>query len=105
MTESIKWDGTSPIDHEPIIKTALLSYITAEEKEKAAIISYGDLGGILKKSHGSSFHGGSYGECIIQSDIKGVTVNILDLNIKYEMTWNKAAKAIHRWIKESTENG
>ena len=28
MFETIKWDGTSPIDHEPIVKTALLSYIT-----------------------------------------------------------------------------
>ena len=100
MTESIKWDGTSPIDHEPIIKTALLRYITDEEKEKAATISYGDLGEIMKKNHGRSYHGGSYGECIIQSDTKGVTVNIPDLNIKYEMTWNKAAKAIHRWVRE-----
>ena len=100
MTESIKWDGTSPTDHEPIIKAALLRYITDEEKEKASTISYGDLGDILKKSHGSSFHGGSYGECIIQNNTKGLTISITDLNIKYEMTWNKAAKAIHRWVRE-----
>lgn len=103
MTETIKWDGTSPIDHEPIIKTALLSYINAEEKEKAATISYGDLGNILKKSHGRSYHGGSYGECIIQSDTKGVIVDITDLNIKYEMAWNKAAKAIHRWVHKNVQ--
>lgn len=105
MTETIKWYGTSSIDHEPIIKAALLRYITDEEKRKASTISYGDLGEMLKKNHGRSYHGGSYGEAIIQCDTKGVTVIITDLSIKYEMTWNKVAKAIHRWIKESTENG
>lgn len=104
MAESIKWDGTSPTDRESIIKATLLSYITAEEKEKAATISYGDLGEILKKNHGSSFHGGSYGECVVQSNTKGVTVDITDLQVKYEMTWNKAAKAIHRWVHEEAEN-
>lgn len=49
MFETIKWDGAFPIDHEPIIKTALLSYINAEEKERALTTSYGDLGKILKK--------------------------------------------------------
>ena len=104
MTDTIKWDGVSPIDHEPIVRTALLSYITDEEKLKATTTSYGDLGDILKKNHGSQYHGGTYGECIVKGDTKGVVIDITDLQVKYEMTWNKAAKAIHRWVHEEAEN-
>ena len=104
MFETIKWDGTSPLDHEPIVKIALLSYITDEEKQTAMTTSYGDLGDILKKNHGSSFHGGTYGECIVNGDAKGVVIDTDDLHVTYEMTWNKAAKAIHRWVHEEAEN-
>jgi len=95
------WDGKSPIDHELAVKMTLLHFITPEERELAAHTSYGDLGRKLKKSHGSRFHGGSYDKCIVQSDIKTITVSVD--NAKYEMTWNKAAKAIHRWVHEEAE--
>ena len=104
MDNTIKWDGTSPLDHEPIVKIALLSYITDEEKQTAMTTSYGDLGDILKKNHGSNFHGGTYGECIVNGDAKGVVIDTDDLHVTYEMTWNKAAKAIHRWVHEEAEN-
>lgn len=32
-----------------------------------------------------------------------MTVDITDLNIKYKMTWNKVAKAIHRWVHENAQ--
>jgi phage-related protein len=83
MNNTIKWDGVFTIDHEPIVKTALLSYITDEEKQTAMTSSYGDLGKALRKKY-----------------YNGTSITIPVNGVSYEMTWNKVAKAIHRWIKE-----
>ena len=58
------------------------------EKELAKRTSYGDLGKTLRKK-----------------DYNGTSITIPVNGVPYEMTWNKVAKAIHRWVKESTENG
>jgi hypothetical protein len=93
MTEGIKWDGTSPIDpmHEKVLRDVLIGeggMLTNQEKELAKRTSYGDLGKTLRKKY-----------------CNGTSITIPINGVTYEMTWNKAAKAIHRWVKESTENG
>lgn len=92
---AIKWDGK---EYAQTIATALIQYIDEGEREKARHISYGDLTHILKDHHGKSCHGGSVPVGFVIGDSKGVTVEIYDLHMKFEMTWNKAAKAIHEYI-------
>lgn len=93
--EHIKWDGK---EYAQTIATALIQYIDEGEREKARHISYGDLAHILKDHHGRSCHGGSVPVGFVVGDSKGVTVEIYDLHKEFEMTWNKAAKAIHEYI-------
>lgn len=93
--EHIKWDGK---EYAQTIATALIQYIDEGERKKAKHISYGDLTHILKDNHGKSCHGGSVPVGFVVGDSKGVTVEIHDLHKEFEMTWNKAAKAIHEYI-------
>ena len=93
--EHIKWDGK---EYAQTIATALIQYIDEGEREKARHISYGDLAHILKDHHGRSCHGGSVPVGEVSSNCGGVVVSIDDLHKEFEMTWNKAAKAIHEYI-------
>lgn len=95
-----KWDGK---EYAQTIATALIQYIDKGEREKARHISYGDLTHILKDHHGKSCHGGSVPVGFVAGDSRGVTVEIYDLHMKFEMTWNKAAKAIHEYIADYEE--
>ena len=93
MADTIKWDGVSTIDpmHEKVLRDVLIGeggMLTNQEKELAKRTSYGDLGKTLRKKY-----------------YNGTSITIPVNGVPYEMTWNKVAKAIHRWIKESTENG
>lgn len=91
--EKVKWDQTSDLD---VISQALMRFITAEERQKALKMSYGDLTGIIRKAH-------MHGELVLDDfEIHGyfdkVTVYIKSKSKMYEMTWNKAAKAINRYV-------
>ena len=106
MDEKIKWDGSSPIDHEDLIKDALIGekgLLNDQEKIKAVTISYGDLGKLLKNVHGDTYEVGHYGVHFISCNDKTVVVIVRKNSHSspkvYEMTWNKAAKAINRWLK------
>ena len=93
--EHIKWDGK---EYAQTIATALIQYIDEGEREKARHISYGDLAHILKDHHGRSCHGGTVPVGSVSGDCGGIVVSIDDLHKEFEMTWNKAAKAIHEYI-------
>lgn len=98
--EHIKWDGK---EYAQTIATALIQYIDEGEREKARRISYGDLAHILKDHHGKSCHGGTVPVGSVSGNCGGVVVSIYDLHKEFEMTWNKAAKAIHEYIADYEE--
>lgn len=108
MNDVIKWDGTSTIQHEPIIKHTLLHIMNDREKKLALTTSYGDLGKEMQKNHGCDAddpmcHYGLWLSEVYELKDK-IVIEIRDLHVTYEMTWNKAAKAIHRWVHEEAEN-
>lgn len=85
------WDGVSPIDpmHEKVLRDILIGeggMLSDEEKEFAKRTSYGDLGKVLRKKY-----------------YNGTAITIPVNGVSYEMTWNKVAKAIHRWVREEAE--
>lgn len=89
---TVKWNEKTHSEYEKDIAAALLHYILKEDKEKAKSISYGDLGRILQKAHGSRYHGDND----VTGTPKGVVVRIPG-NKYFMMTWNKAAKIIHKY--------
>lgn len=91
-----KWDGTSDAAH---ILEVLLLFINDNDLELAKATSYGDFGKYLQKHYNNrgsgndqyvieSFNGGS-NKLYIRLDKEKVT---------YELTWNKAAKLIHKHL-------
>ena len=92
--ETIKWDGVS--DKETIAAT-LWEYLDEDEKALAKRTSYGDLGNYLKKRYGARFRSGTAGDYFVWGEPNEVKVEID--TTRYILTWNKAAKLIHGYIK------
>lgn len=96
--ETVKWNENDHKAHEKEIAGVLLMYIDDDEKEQARHISYGDLGKLMQKRHGSSYNGATCGENYASGSPGGVKVELRELHREYELTWNKAAKLINRYI-------
>lgn len=94
--ERQKFDGR----YGQTIADALVQYITVEERRQAGHISYGDLGNMMKKNHAPSAHGQTTTTGFVAGSGRGVEVTINDLHTCFELTWNKAAKLVHEYIKE-----
>lgn len=91
-----KWDGVT--DADDILK-ALLYFIRDEDLKRCIGTSYGDYGKYLCKHY--RYRGaGNGGIYTIQGDTKYVDVTIHKKKIRYSLTWNKAAKLIHKHLHE-----
>lgn len=93
--EVIKWDGVS--DADLILKT-LLFFIDEEDEEKALKTSYGDFGKYLQKMYRGS--GAGNGELSVESFKGNPRITLKKKGIAYQLTWNKAAKLIHKHLHE-----
>lgn len=91
-----KWDGIT--DADDILK-ALLYFISDEDLKRCINISYGDYGKYLQKQY-KDRGAGNGGIYTIQGDTKYVDVTIHEKKIRYSLTWNKAAKLIHKHLHE-----
>lgn len=103
--ETLKWDGVS---HKQELTAALMWYIDDDDKELAKHTSYGDLGKALQNKHGRRFHGAGNDDIAdVTGETSKITIAPCKLRVRYELTWNKAAKLIHEYINggEAKENG
>ncbi len=88
-----KWDGTSDAAH---ILEVLLLFIDDDDLELAKTTSYGDFGKYLQKHYRSCGAGNSQYSAIGKGNKCEVTLK--QQRITYELTWNKAAKLLHRHL-------
>jgi len=93
--EVIKWDGVSDAD---LILKALLFFIDEEDEEKALKTSYGDFGKYLQKMYRGS--GAGNGDISVESFKGNPRIFLKKKGIAYQLTWNKAAKLIHKHLHE-----
>lgn len=96
--EHIKWDGES---HIPELLEALLYFIDDDDIEPAMSMSYGDYGNYLKKKHRNG--GCGYSKFHIFGTTTHIKVELNELGISYEITWNKAAKLLHKHLHERND--
>lgn len=96
--EYIKWDGES---HIPELLEALLYFIDDDDIEPAMRMSYGDYGNYLKKKHRNGGRG--YSKFHIFGTTTQIKVDLNELGISYEITWNKAAKLLRKHLHERNE--
>ncbi len=94
--QTVKWDGVT--DDDKILK-ALLFFINEDDKNAALTTSYGDFGKYLQKKYKNQGKGvgGTYS---VFGWAKKVQITLCKQNIRYDLTWNKAAKLIHKYFKE-----
>ena len=96
--DHIKWDGES---HIPELLEALLYFIDDDDIEPAMSMSYGDYGNYLKKKHRNG--GCGYSKFHIFGTTTHIKVELNELGISYEITWNKAAKLLHKHLHERND--
>lgn len=94
----MKWDGES---HIPELLEALLYFIDDDDIEPAMSMSYGDYGNYLKKKHRNG--GCGYSKFHIFGTTTHIKVELNELGISYEITWNKAAKLLHKHLHERND--
>lgn len=94
-----KWDGV--IDADEILK-ALLLLIDEEDEAKALTTSYGDFGKYLQKMYRGT--GAGNGDFSIESFKGNPRITLKRKNVTYQLTWNKAAKLIHKHLHERSQN-
>lgn len=90
-----KWDGVA--DADDILKV-LLFFVDEEDEAKALTTSYGDFGKHLQKKYRGSAAGNS--AVIIESFKGNPRITLKKKNVAYQLTWNKAAKLIHKHLHE-----
>ena len=84
------------------VMCALLAYISEGDKAAGAKMSYGDFGKHLAQEYGRNYHGcNDPNGCFISGTPTKVEVETSE-GTKYELTWNKAAKFIHPYLKSTT---
>lgn len=88
-----KWDGVTDADE---ILKALMFFIDEDDEAKALTTSYGDFGKYLQKTYKGSAAGNS--EICIESFKGNPRITLKKKNISYQLTWNKAAKLIHKHL-------
>ena len=93
--QRLKWDG---VTHSTEVLKALLFFVDGEDKEYAITTSYGDFGKYLQKKY-KNMGKGNGGVHSVFGWAKNVEVTLCKLNVRYEITWNKAAKLIHKHLK------
>ena len=98
MTVS-KWDGIT--DADDILK-ALLFFIDEEDEARALTTSYGDFEKYLQKMYKGS--GAGNGELSVESFKGNPRITLKKKNVAYQLTWNKAAKLIHKHLHERSGN-
>ncbi len=94
-----KWDGVA--DADDILK-ALLFFIDEEDEAKALTTSYGDFGKYLQKMYKGS--GAGNGELSVESFKGNPRITLKKKGVAYQLTWNKAAKLIHKHLHERNKN-
>lgn len=94
MTVS-KWDGVTDIED---ILRALMLLIDEEDEAKALTTSYGDFGKYLQKMYRGS--GAGNGDISVESFKGNPRITLKKKNVAYQLTWNKAAKLIHKHLHE-----
>ena len=92
--ENVKWDGVTDADE---ILKALLFFVYDRDLELCSTTSYGDYGKYLCKQY-KCLGAGNGVTYVIQGGAKYVDVTLIKKNIRYELTWNKAAKLIHEYL-------
>lgn len=90
----IKWDGITDAD---LIFDALLCFIRKSDIEEGLHKSYGDFGNDIQKNYRNSFSGCK--KYFIRGCGNKIEISIENKHITYELTWNKAAKLIHKQLK------
>ena len=85
------------------VACAMLAYIGEQDRQAGAKMSYGDFGKLLQKNHGKNSHGGAYDDCTIYGRADKIRITTLSGN-EYELTWNKAAKFIHPYLRSTISN-
>lgn len=98
--ERQKWDEKAYVN---LISASLSEFLTDEERELARKTSYGDLTSVIRKAHMHDEK--TFPCCTIKGMFDKVEITMIEKNILYWTTWNKAAKAIHKWIKDNNGNG
>ena len=94
-----KWNGVA--DADDILK-ALLFFIDEEDEAKALTTSYGDFGKYLQKMYKGS--GAGNGELSVESFKGNPRITLKKKGVAYQLTWNKAAKLIHKHLHERNKN-
>ena len=95
----IKWDGVTDAD---LILKALLFFIDEEDEEKALKTSYGDFGKYLQKMYRGT--GAGNGDISVESFKGNPRITLKKKNVSYQLTWNKAAKLLHKHLHERSNN-
>lgn len=93
--ETVKWDGVS--DAVAILE-ALLCFIDDDDLDIGKNKSYGDFGKDLQRQYKKSSAGN--GNFSVVGGAQHLTVRLKKKGIEYELTWNKAAKLIHKHLHE-----
>lgn len=97
-SSNVKWDGET---HSNEILEALLYYIDEDDIQIAMKKSYGDFGEDLRKNHLNDGSGCDLYH--IDGRYNKILVTLYKFDITYEITWNKAAKLIHKHFHEKVD--
>lgn len=90
-----KWDGITDADE---LLKVLMFFVDEEDEVKALNTSYGDFGKHLQKKYRGSAAGNS--AVSIESFKGNPRITLKKKNVSYQLTWNKAAKLIHKHLHE-----
>lgn len=95
-----KWDGITDAD---LIFDALTHFISKSDVEAGLCRSYGDFGNDIHRKYSNSV-GTDNENYKVAGYNNRIEVEIVKKNIVYVVTWNKAAKLIHKRLKSRRDN-
>lgn len=85
------------------VACAMLLYINKEDRQAGAKMSYGDYGKHLAQIYGKHYVGSNPNDCWIDGTPAKIKITTSG-GTKYELTWNKAAKFIHPYLRSTISN-